>query len=342
MKILVYEYITSGALCTVPLPTSLVREGSAMLEALLTDLAENPNVQTVILRDYRLDLPANIHHHYIIHNLNEFYRCWHDCLEDIDAVLPIAPETEGLLTKIQESVLKANKYLLGCRPEATAIATSKNQTAHCLAAAGLITPSTTWLQDWQPDNSMADPLICKPDDGAGSIGVLYFDNSAALNRWKQGKPPEILARWIAQPYLQGTAASLCLLCDKGEALLLCVNQQHIQMEAGALYLRGITVNIMAASKTFQEIADRIAHILPGLWGFVGVDLILGQQPIVVEINPRLTISYLGLRKIYGINPTRWLLTLLDKGIKAVELPPNPSHKITLFMEKQAVIDATHH
>ncbi|BAW81129.1 hypothetical conserved protein [Candidatus Nitrosoglobus terrae] len=311
-----------------------------MLEALLTDLAENSSVQTVILRDYRLKLPAHIRHYYYIHNLDEFHCRWHDCLEGVDAVLPIAPETEGLLTKIQESVLKADKRLLGCHPEATAIATSKSQTAHCLAVAGLMTLPTTWLQDWQPDNAIADPLICKPDDGVGSTDVLYFDNSTTLNRWKQGKPPEILANRIVQPYLQGIAASLCLLCDKGEALLLCINQQHIQMKAGALYLRGITVNTMAISKIFQEIADRIAHALPKLWGFVGVDLILGPQPIVVEINPRLTTSYLGLRKTYGINPTRWLLTLLDQGIKAVELPPNLGYKMTLITEKQRVICAT--
>jgi predicted ATP-grasp superfamily ATP-dependent carboligase len=346
MKILVYEHITSGALCTEPLPISLAREGNAMLQALLNDLAESQGVQAVIFRDFRLDIPLNIHRCHYIHNLNEFRYRWLACLDYVDAVLPIAPETNGLLAEIQASVLKAGKRLLGCHPEATAIAASKSQTAKCLAAAGLPTPPTIWLRDWQPDNSIEGALICKPDDGAGCTDVLYFENTTTLNIWKQKKPPEVWENWIVQPYFQGVAVSLCLLCGEAEARLLCGNQQQIQIKDGAMHLNSITVNSTAQQrpnhKALQEIADTIVNALPGLWGFVGVDLILGQQPLVLEINPRLTTSYIGLREAYGVNPAIWLFTLLNKGIKAVELPPNPGHKITVSVEKGAIIHAIGH
>ena len=42
--------------------------------------------------------------------------------------------------------------------------------------------------------------------------------------------------------------------------------------------------------------------ISGLWGFVGVDLILGadaegREDLAIEINPRLTTSYVGLRAL---------------------------------------------
>jgi predicted ATP-grasp superfamily ATP-dependent carboligase len=51
--------------------------------------------------------------------------------------------------------------------------------------------------------------------------------------------------------------------------------------------------------------------MPGLAGYVGVDLIVGENAItVLEVNPRLTTSYAGLRRAIGANPARLVLDLL--------------------------------
>jgi predicted ATP-grasp superfamily ATP-dependent carboligase len=52
-------------------------------------------------------------------------------------------------------------------------------------------------------------------------------------------------------------------------------------------------------------------VIPGLAGYVGIDLLLpdGGDPLIVEINPRLTTSYVGYRRIYSTPiPQRWLST----------------------------------
>jgi len=45
----------------------------------------------------------------------------------------------------------------------------------------------------------------------------------------------------------------------------------------------------------------VAATLPGLRGFVGIDLVWHAQrgPVLIEINPRLTCSYVGLSQRLG-------------------------------------------
>jgi hypothetical protein len=48
------------------------------------------------------------------------------------------------------------------------------------------------------------------------------------------------------------------------------------------------------------LAERAAAAMPAATGYIGVDLVLGREPdgledAVIEINPRLTTSYVGLR-----------------------------------------------
>ena len=68
-------------------------------------------------------------------------------------------------------------------------------------------------------------------------------------------------------------------------------------------------------------SSRIAAAIPGLWGYVGVDLIdTPAGPVVLEINPRLTTSYCGLGGVLGVN-----LAALVVGLLGSEpgLPPVP-------------------
>ncbi|NIV10374.1 MAG: ATP-grasp domain-containing protein, partial [Aliifodinibius sp.] len=51
-----------------------------------------------------------------------------------------------------------------------------------------------------------------------------------------------------------------------------------------------------------ETAQRTVELLRGLRGYVGVDMVLtNDEPVVVEVNPRLTTSYIGLRKVINFN-----------------------------------------
>ena len=51
-----------------------------------------------------------------------------------------------------------------------------------------------------------------------------------------------------------------------------------------------------------ELGQRAVALVPGMQGYVGVDLVFGEETCwLIEINPRVTTSYVGLRRVVGIN-----------------------------------------
>jgi hypothetical protein len=48
-------------------------------------------------------------------------------------------------------------------------------------------------------------------------------------------------------------------------------------------------------------------------GYVGVDFVLTEKkPVLIELNPRLTTSYVGLRKVVGLNPAKAIVDAVTK------------------------------
>ena len=59
---------------------------------------------------------------------------------------------------------------------------------------------------------------------------------------------------------------------------------------------------LAEYESLFPLARAIAKAVPGLRGYVGVDLLRhGQDYLVVEINPRMTTAYAGLSCSVGMN-----------------------------------------
>ena len=108
MRILAFEYITGGGLAGVPLPASLVREGELMARALLSDLAALPDVELVVPRDPRLSaagLPGTLLRPDPDRPLEAQ---WHDWIAGVDAVWPVAPESDGVLERLSRRITSYN------------------------------------------------------------------------------------------------------------------------------------------------------------------------------------------------------------------------------------------
>jgi predicted ATP-grasp superfamily ATP-dependent carboligase len=122
--------------------------------------------------------------------------------------------------------------------------------------------------------------------------------------------------------LTGEAASLSLLCQDGAALLLACNRQDVVERDGRLRYLGSTVaGLEARRRCYQPLAERVARAMPGLWGYVGIDLVdTPDGAVVLEVNPRLTTSYVGLRRSLGVNPAELVLALLKRGLSEITPP----------------------
>lgn len=306
MRILVFEYISGGGMRAESLPAALAREGDLMLRALLRDLCEMPEVQPVALRDARLGIPADVASAVTwipLTRHDDVERRFRAAIETADAVWPIAPETGGVLETLCGWVESTGKPLLTSPAAAVRIAASKRATVRRLEAHGIETVPTHPLD---PAMTPTFPLVAKPDDGVGGEGARILETIADWHAFVRENP---LRNTVIQPLVEGEALSLSVLFAQGEARLLACNRQHIIREGGGFVLRGCGVNAIGGPVgTFRALAERIGAAMPELWGYVGIDLMRNQgNPSVLEINPRLTTSYAGLRRSTGLNPAELIL-----------------------------------
>jgi predicted ATP-grasp superfamily ATP-dependent carboligase len=305
MRIFAYEHITGGGMTDQRTQAALAPEGEAMLRALVQDLVAIPDVEVVAMRDPRsaLDLSVTT---YVPESERDFWPTFCRAVRESDAVWLIAPEQDGILGRLSREVIRAGCRLLGSRPDAVQVAASKLRTAHVLMAAGVHTIRT--FTDERSIPAEVEQIVVKPDDGAGCQDTYLFQRRADLQRWLRDRAAP---GRIFQPYVHGVASSLSILCCDGRARLLACNRQHVAISGGQFEFSGVSVNAIRDSDgRYAQLARDVAHALPGLWGYVGIDVIdAADGPIVVEINPRLTTSYAGLRGALGINAAELVLGL---------------------------------
>jgi predicted ATP-grasp superfamily ATP-dependent carboligase len=205
-------------------------------------------------------------------------------------------------------VERSGCLLLNSSAQAVALAASKQRTLEVLRGAG-VPVVESHRADRLPELP-SGAFVVKPDIGAGCQGIRLLIGQAALKDYlaAQNDP----GAWLVQPYLQGTAASLSLLVGHDCVCLLGSNRQRVVQVDDGFSLLGCVVNGLHAERgPLLELAQRICRAIPGLFGYVGVDLVVTEQgPVVLEVNPRLTTSYVGLGRSTGRNIAELMLRML--------------------------------
>lgn len=295
MKILIFEYITGGGMADQALPSLLVGEGDMMRNAVVGDFRALPNVEVRALLDYRLSHLATddtvLPEHGYIEKIEELSN-W------FDALLIIAPETDGALHSLCDRFSRRNFVLFNSSVESIGLTSDKYATYKYLQAYD-IPQIPTYVQDDELQGSDYSRWVIKPVDGVGCKHLVLLPDQDGLARELEKRAG---GQFIVQPFMKGIHASLSLMCRDGRCLLLSVNEQHLIERDGNLTLRQCIVNAFDGSK-WRSFSENLVRALPGLQGYVGADvLITREQTLLVEVNPRLTTSYVGLRKALGINP----------------------------------------
>lgn len=327
MQIFVYEWATGGGLVEEPgpLPTSLAREGAAMIGALVGDLGNIPGCQVVALRDPRMVQLAFSN----CKMVEVFSRFSHDEEVDLraskaDATILIAPEFDGILIKLARRVVAAGGKLLSPSPEFIRIAADKHRTCETLRAAGVSTPEGRVLDSDEPlPSDFPYPAVLKPIDGAGSQDT-YFVRAA------YDVPPAYAWPRRLERFVPGMPASAAVLCGPGGHTYLWPCKQRLSDDGRMRYLGGELPLASGLAARARELAQRAVAALPPTVGYIGVDLVLGHNPdgsedAVIEINPRLTTSYVGLRAAARSNlaDAMWQIAhgdtpTIDYGDRAIE------------------------
>ena len=224
-------------------------------------------------------------------------------------------------------------YRLCCSSaEAMLLAADKAECLRQLAGTGIkLVPCWSGDSDHSdiPEQYAASMWVRKPRRGTGGKGCRLFD-SFSRARQAGGNKDDLL-----QPYIKGINGSISMVCANNKATVLAGNMQNITLSEEACTLHEIAVNNFdaASADKLQQLASSIAAAIPGLLGFIGADFICQDDGslVLLEVNPRVTSSYPGLRQALGVNPTRWLAPLFAD----IDMPPAPatgradSHTVTV-------------
>jgi predicted ATP-grasp superfamily ATP-dependent carboligase len=325
--ILVFEYIVGGGYSHDELPESLTREGLLMLKTLVAELSELSSVNITVMIDGRMlnfvefSEPVNT---VIVEQGSPYLPIFKRLLDTCDAVWPIAPETCGILGLLSEIIESSGKTLHNSTSNAVKLAGNKWLTYQRLCQHTIDTPITYLLSSFTYKNG---EWMIKAIDGVGSCDSYYVNS---LEAYLEVTNKLILGNYIIQAHIDGVATSLSCLFKNGTGHLLTVNLQQFDLVDKTYQLKQILVNFKKSDKDYQNIVDRIATAVPGLRGYVGIDLIEHRngKVYILEINPRLTTSYAGIKKATGINIAECVIEINNK---EVNVSPTMNSPITLTL-----------
>jgi len=282
-------------------------EGLAMTLAVAEDFAKLPGWTVKVLRaaELRTQTP------------DEVAWQWLDVRGDLETVfareaaaadwtMVIAPECEGILGHRSQTVIDAGGKLLGPGPEFIALASDKTATLQKLAEHSFRVPqgllgTLTELSVWKGPY----PTVIKPNDGVGASDVRrVMDRTsllAALQDLAQLNPSH--RTWRCEEFIPGQSASVAILSGGTNLCLLQPMTQSVSfdLQGCACYNGGGSCLTEEQQKRAQIWAVQVWAVMPNSFGYIGIDLILGEAAdgsldTVIEVNPRLTTSYIGLRR----------------------------------------------
>ena len=270
-RIFLYEHLTATGNGHDP----LYREGLAMRDAIAADFRTNEDYDVAFFKGG--DETA-----------------FEAQCRAADFTLIIAPEFDGILARLTSIAERTSTCNLGSQHRGVVLCADKLALSRHWQTHGIPTPPTHRLADWPRDTF---PAVFKPRYGAGSTATYLakcaedYENAAA-------EPWEMLA----QPHVAGLSASISLIICESQIVALMPSMQLISDNGRLKYLGGRMPLPALLANRAESLAVRAVKCVPGLRGYVGIDLILGYaesscDDFAIEINPRLTTSYVGLRAL---------------------------------------------
>ena len=303
MNILVYEYMLSEEF-NENSSTMLTNEAKLIINHIIKDLSTYyPNS--------KISLLANKKNRKILKDIKIINRDYSkNIIEDIvnyksdfEKFLILAPEENQQMFRIIKSLEKNKINLINCTSNFINITGNKITTYDYLKKInGNLIEVYKDYKEINKDLSVVSKLI----DGLGSEKLCIFKNREDLENNKN----KISKKHFFQKYYEGEVVGINIVASKNKIKILSINQQIYnyiskhEITLDQIYF-GKYNNMINA---FYSFVENVMKNFDGYNGFFGIDVILtiDKKILFLEINPRLTTSYIGLSKSLGFNPIKIL------------------------------------
>ena len=307
-RLYLYEELSAMKLEPDSALAPLLNEGASILKALIVDFTKLNQFQLFIFASKEVgeslvaEKLINLSQ-WIVPEISDPFL---NVVNPNDAVLIMAPESDGILAHRIKQLNETGAENLNCSVEAITLAGDKYETFLYFKKMDIPTPATMLLGDFLKAQQLTFPLVLKPRNGAGTSDTFYISDISFL----KNKASSILDldQWIVQELKQGLPASYCFFVQKGQCTPIISSFQNMEcLDLQFVYQGGSLPLPLDFEYRALILAQKTLHDFGGLNGWVGVDLILGPdsrglKDFVFEINPRLTTSYLGARHHLLVNP----------------------------------------
>ena len=308
MQLLLVEELTSGALpLEEPEWFDLADEGAAMLCAIAEDARDLPDWNIEVLWSRKLGafpIPGITVH--LADSSEHEQQLYTELACQADRTFVIAPEFDRRLEKRREIVEQAGGEFVGSSIEALALCGDKLRLAAHLQQQGVPSIPTRLFDLRQAEKEFArarsNGLVIKPRDGVGAVNTFHVREAESLRK-VASKFDETRSRPIMQPFIPGRAISIAAIVSSRGIELFPPALQRIEYGEQLTYTGG-SVGGLPRDPAIESLVRATLETVPGLSGYIGVDLIIPNEktpPLIVEINPRLTTSYLGYRQLATTN-----------------------------------------
>lgn len=148
--------------------------------------------------------------------------------------------------------------------------------------------------------------IIKPINGVDCLNTIVIKDIKDLNQIENNFDTD--NEILLQEYIEGPVHSVSLIKTNEKTIPISLNKQFIELEGNNILYSGgcLPVEHPLKEEAF-DLSKKAVESIDGLYGFIGVDLILNEHVYFLEINARLTTPYVGLNKVINFNILKTLI-----------------------------------
>lgn len=309
---------------------SIWAEGQAMLDGFLDDFKDKDV-------DYLISSTRSIHDngHCNPVKLEGDLEKWLDKnISSYDACLVIAPEEDFTLYNIVNFIEKKGVEIIGSSSDAVMTCSDKFMMYESLKDnVPIIETEKVFFKDIDKYESFDNKRILKPADGVSCSGIQIVRSKDEMKK-AASLIETNLPYFVIQNFIEGISASVSLISNGKEAVPLSLNLQDIDFSDHGINYHGGQVPLdHELAEEAKKVAKKAVESLDGLKGYVGVDMILGDEVHLVEVNSRITTPYVALRNLLDFNLGNAILDSMDG-----KLPSkiNLTGKISFYKDSNAL------